>query len=79
MTWFETMAGNQRDLLARVGEVVGDVRWRADDALELRGIRARLLGRAASGVHDPLDDLGVGKWMITPSATRPATASAFGP
>jgi hypothetical protein len=48
-------------LFARVGEVVGDVGRRADDALELGGIAPGLLGRAASGVHDPLDDLGIGK------------------
>ena len=38
-----------------------DVARRADDALELCGIAARLLGRRARGAHDPLDDLGVGE------------------
>ncbi len=48
-------------LVARVGEVVGDVRRRADDALELRRVASRLLSSAPGGVHDPRDDLGVGE------------------
>ena len=38
-----------------------DVARGADDALQRRGVAARLLGRRARGAHDPLDDLGVGE------------------
>ena len=48
-------------LLARLGDVVGDVARRADDALERGRVAARLLGGLAGGVHDPLDDLRVGE------------------
>src|SRR5581483_780639 len=48
-------------LVARVGEIVGDVTRRADDALELRRVATRLLGRAPRRVHDPRDDLRVGE------------------
>src|SRR5256885_17319 len=48
-------------LVARVGEIVRDVTRRADDALELRRVATRLLGRAPRRVHDPRDDLRVGE------------------
>src|SRR5262249_12579196 len=48
-------------LLARVGDVVGDVARGADDALELARVASGLLGRAARRVHDPLDDHRVGE------------------
>src|SRR5439155_10876896 len=48
-------------LVSRIGEIVRDVTRRADDALELARIAARLLGCTPGGVHDPLDDHGVGE------------------
>src|SRR5262249_49459618 len=48
-------------LLTRVGDVVGDVARRADDARALARVAPGPLGRAASSVHDPLDDHRVGE------------------
>ena len=61
MTWFETIAGNQRTWSRALGDVVRDVARRADDALERRRVAAGLLGRLPCGVHDPLDDHRVGE------------------
>ena len=59
------MVGDHRrepaHLVARGGQVVGDVARRADDALERRRVAARLLGRLAGGAHRPLDDVRVGE------------------
>jgi hypothetical protein len=61
ITWFETIAGNQRTCSRACREVVGDHRRRADDALERVGVASGLVGGLARGVHDPLDDLRVGE------------------
>src|SRR4026209_2809167 len=76
MTWFETIAGNQRTCSRAPAmssemwlgggampprDVVRDVARRRDDALELRRVASSLLRRPACGVHDPLDDHGVGE------------------
>ena len=80
MTWFETIAGNQRTCSR--ASAMSSVRMlgRADDALERVGVAAGLLGgrvRAVSMIHWMI--CGSASWMITPSPTRPATASARGP
>ena len=58
-------------LLARGGDVVRDVARRAHDALERRGVAARLLGRRARRGHRPLDDVRVGQLDDHAVADRP--------
>ena len=70
--------GEPAHLVARVGDVVRDVARCAHDALELGGVATGFLGSLASGVHDPLDDHGIGELDDHAVADDPA-ASAFGP
>ena len=79
MTWFETMAGNQRTCSrasARSSEM-----WAGAPTMHLSCPGSRPASsaarRAVSMIHWMIS--GSASWMITPSATRPATASAFGP
>jgi hypothetical protein len=79
MTWFETIAGNQRTCSrasARSSEM-----WLGAPTMHLSSVGSRPTSSAAflavSMIHWMI--CGSASWMITPSATRPATARAFGP
>ncbi len=79
MTWFETIAGNQRTC-SRASAMSSLIMLGAP-TMHFSALGSRPAStadaRAVSMIHWMI--CGSASWMITPSPTRPATASAFGP
>jgi hypothetical protein len=79
MTWFDTMAGNQRTCSRAAA--MSSVICEGAPTMHFSSLGSRPASsaaeRAVSMIHWMI--CGSASWMITPSATRPATASAFGP
>ena len=79
MTWFETIAGNQRTW-SRACAMSSEM-WLGAQTMHCSASGSRPSSfaavRAVSMIHWMI--CGSASWMITPSPTRPATASAFGP
>ena len=77
-TWFETIAGNQR-VCSRPSSI--GPTWLGAHTMHLSAAGSRpassAAARAVPMIHWMIS--GSASWMITPSPTRPATASAFGP
>ena len=79
MTWFETIAGNQRtasraSCRSSVTMLGAQTRHSSSSGSRPASTAA---ARACSMIHWMIT--GSASWMITPSATRPATPSARGP
>ena len=66
-------------LLASVGEVVGDVAGAPTMHFNSDGSRPASSADSRAVAMIQLMISGSASWMITPSPTRPATPSAFGP
>ena len=79
MTWFETIAGNQRTCSRASAR--SSVTWLGAPTMHFNCDGSRPASSAALRAVSMIQLMisGSASWMITPSATRPATASAFGP
>ncbi len=79
MTWFETIAGNQRTWSRASAR--SSVTWLGAPTMHFSCDGSRPASsadlRAVSMIHVMIS--GSASWMITPSPTRPATPSALGP
>ncbi len=79
MTWFETIAGNQR--VCSIPSWMSSETWLGAPTMHCSASGSRPASsaalRATAMIHSMIT--GSASCTMTPSETRPATASAFGP